>query len=496
MVTISDRPLVDIAVNQKISGAYIDCHICFVCKRENMLTLVQTADLVRSGSLSAMRVVRDTLDRIERLNPALNAFIRVDAERAEREALEIDRRVARSEDPGPLAGVPIGVKDMEPCAGFPMTEGSWFLRDSPPQAKDSRHVARLRAAGAIVVGITATAEFGMDSATSTSLWGVTRNPWNTDRTPGGSSGGSSAAVAGGLVPLATGTDAGGSIREPASFTGILGLKPSHGRIAKANGFSNWSVHGALVRTAADAARHLDVAAGSHDGDRQSLPDLPYRYEDCIETLDVRRLRACWSADYGFAAVDPEVVEIAHAAAIRLIALAGLESTATRFSATNVYPHMGTLLASTLEADFRRDGILPDGFDKLSPAMKRLLTRIGSRDVDTNRAWSEIRRLEQEVAAFFGQHDLLLSPAAACAPYGAADPVPDVIDGRDASLTGAEPFGMLANVCWNPAISIPVGFTSDGLPVGLQIVGRRHRDDVLLRLARLWERAHPWPFVNN
>lgn len=463
-----------------------------------MKTAVETADAVRSGKLKAAQSIREALDRIECLNPPLNAFIRVDAERAEREAWALDRRIAEGEDPGLLAGTPIGVKDMEACAGFPITQGSWFFRDNPPEAEDSRHVGRLRAAGAVVVGMTASAEFGMDSATSTKLWGVTRNPWNLERTPGGSSGGSSAAVAGGLVPLATGTDAGGSIREPAAFTGIIGLKPSHGRIPKANGFSNWAVHGALARTVADAARHLDVAAGPDDGDRQSLPAVGYRYEDCIETLDVGGLRAVWSPDYGYAPVEPEVAAIAEDAARRLMRLAGLVERPNAFQPVNIYPHFGAIFGSTLEDDFIRDGLLPDGYDMLSPCVQRLLTKVRARraegGVDVQRSWGQVHLLEQQVRAFFLDHDLLMSPATGCQPYGADDPVPDVINGQDASMTGAEPFGMLANACWNPSISIPAGFTSDGLPVGLQIVARRHRDDVLLRLARIWERNNPWPFV--
>jgi Asp-tRNA(Asn)/Glu-tRNA(Gln) amidotransferase A subunit family amidase len=335
----------------------------------------------------------------------------------------------------------------------------------------------------------------MDSATSSVLYGTTRNPWNPEVTPGGSSGGSAAAVAAGMAPLATGTDAGGSIREPAAFTGILGLKPSHGRIPKMNGFSQWSVHGALVRTAADAARHLDVAAGPDDGDRQSLPAPGLSYEAAIETLDVRGLRAVWSGDYGYAPVEEEVESIAREAARRLMAAAGLVERAIDFRPVNIYRHWGAIFGSTLEADFIRDGILPDGFDKLSPCVQRLLEKIRARrdEIDVRASWETIYQLERQVAAFFQEADLLFSPATSCAPYGAADTIPTVVAGRDASETGAEPFGMLANACWNPSISIPAGFTSNGLPVGLQVTGRRHRDDMLLRLARIAEITAPWPF---
>jgi Asp-tRNA(Asn)/Glu-tRNA(Gln) amidotransferase A subunit family amidase len=335
----------------------------------------------------------------------------------------------------------------------------------------------------------------MDSATTTLLYGVTRNPWNTNTTPGGSSGGSSAAVAAGIVPMATGTDAGGSIREPAAFTNTVGLKPSHARIPKANGFSNWSVHGVITANVADAARHLDVAAGPDDGDRQSLPAVGYRYENIIETLDVGGLKAVWSSDYGYAAVEREVAEIAEAAARRLMAAARLVPTMADFSPINIYPHWGAIFGSTLEEDFIQSGYLPDGFDKFSKSVQRVITRVRERrgKVDVKKSWEQVHRLEQQVAAFFKDNDLLFSPATSCRPYGADDAPPKEIEGKDASAGGAEPFGMLANACWNPSISIPAGMTSDGLPVGLQIVARRHRDDILLRLARIAELTMPWAY---
>jgi aspartyl-tRNA(Asn)/glutamyl-tRNA(Gln) amidotransferase subunit A len=462
-----------------------------------MRTVVEISDGVRGGALSASSVVREAFEAIEARNPELNAFVMLDREAADRAAAEIDARVARGEDPGALAGVPFGVKDLEDCAGFRTTQGSWFLKDTPPKTADSPHVARLRAAGAIPIGKTAAAEFGMDGATSTYLYGVTRNPWNPLKTPGGSSGGSSAAVASGMVPLATATDGGGSTRQPAAYTSLVGLKPSHARIAKVNGFANWSVHGALTRTVRDQARYLDVAAGPDDRDRQSLPALPYRYEDIIETLDVAGLRALWTPDCGYAVVEPEVVEIARAAAERLIAAASLNETGGAFHPTNIYRHWGAINLSTLEADLTKDGVLPDGIPYLSEQMKAVVRRVRARmaegQVDLKLSWSKIEQLNNEVAAFFRDHDLLMSPATACRPYDAHLTTPQTIDGRDISETGVEPFGMLANACWNPSISLPAGLTSDGLPVGLQVTARRHRDDILLRLARLYEQANPWTY---
>lgn len=456
---------------------------------------VETADSVRRGELSALQSVREAFKRVERDNGPLNAFVQLNQSAAEESALAIDARVARGEPVGLLAGVPIGVKDIEGCKGFRVTQGSWFLRDSPLCTNDWHHVARLRAADAIPIGMTAMSEFGMDGATWSQLWGVTRNPWDLALTPGGSSGGSSSAVASGMVPLATGTDAGGSIREPAAFTGLVGLKPSQGRIPKQDGFANFTVLGALTRTVADSARHLDVAAGPHPADRQSLPPFGRSYEALTETLDVRGLRALWSSDLGYAVVDPEVEAISRAAAQRLISAAGLVYSTVPFSPICPYRHWGVVMMSNLEADWIRQGILPGGFEQLSVPVRRLLElmRTHRREIDLDSSWKQLHRLEQQVAELFGQVDLLMTPATACPPYGADCAVPAVIDGRDTSNGGAQPFGMLANICWNPAISIPAGLTSSGLPVGLQIVARRHRDDILLRLARIAELDSPWAF---
>ena len=461
-------------------------------------TIIETARGVRSGDLPALQAVEDALAVIAAKNPPLNAFVMLDPDGAREAAREIDAKVARGEDPGPLAGVPFGVKDLEDCAGFRTTQGSVFLLDTAPKTADSVHVARLRAAGAIPIGKTNVPEFGLDGKTAPRAWGVTRNPWNTDLTPGGSSGGSSAAVAAGMTPFATATDGGGSIREPGAFTGLLGLKPSHGRIAKESGFSNWSVRGAMTLTAADTARYLDVAAGPNNRDRQSLPPPTVPYETAIETLEVQGLRAVWTPDYGYAAVDPEVVAIAEAAARRLIQAARLALLDMKIRMTPVIRQWGVLNFSVLEKDFTAKGYLPDGWDKLAESTQLYLSMMRKRrdGPSVEESWQGLYACEQEFAAIFADVDLIFSPATACPAYGAEAPTPTEIGGRDATIGGAQPFGMFANICWNPSISIPAGVTAAGLPVGLQVTGPRHRDDILLRLARIMEDVQPWehPFA--
>lgn len=459
-----------------------------------MRGVIEVADAVRRGDLRAIDVLEECLQTLAAINPQVNACMLSRAELARGEAAAIDRRIQRGEDPGPLAGVPFAVKDIEDIAGLPTTQGSLLLKDAPPASEDSVHVERLRAAGAIAIGKTNVCEFGVDSSTYNRLWGVTRNPWNLQLTPGGSSGGSSAAVAAGIVPLATATDASGSTREPASFTGLVGLKPSHGRIPRSDGFANWATHGALTRSVADTARYLDAVAGPDDRDRQSLPATDACYEGIIETLDVAGLRALWSADLGYAVVEPEVVELAHRAARAIVAAAELRWVERDFRPVNARDALGIIMISKARDDMTLSGLLPGRIRDLGAQLQHWLEKgkdIGPAEVAAS--WRTVRQLERDMAALFRDVDVLLTPSAACVPYPADAMMPEIIDGRDASRSGPEPFGLIANVAWNPSISVPAGLTKSGLPVGLQITVRRHRDDVALRLARILELEQPWRF---
>jgi len=457
-----------------------------------MDSVIEVAEAVRRGERKATEVLDECLVAIDKRNAELNAFVHLDPEAARRQAAAVDARVERGEDPGPLAGVPFGVKDLEDCAGMPTSQGSLLYKGRPPVEDDSVHVARLRAAGAVPVGKTAAPEFGSTCFTDTKAWGTTRNPWDPTRTPGGSSGGSAAAVAAGLVPFCTASDGGGSTRIPAAFAGLLGLKPSYGRIPHPrSAVSMTSVYGALVTTVADAARHLDVVAGPDDLDKASLPPPTVSYERAIEELDVAGLRASWSDDMGYAVVDAEVLAIAREAADALVAGAGLRLVDRPFAPTNPLQTWLTSGACDLWQDLER-GMWPDRADEMTS-----LVRLG---LDSSEKWPVPRfafaqrhrqQLEEEAAALFRDVDVLLTPTTATPAFAAEGPMPMQIDGRNAPA-GPVPFTMLANLCWNAAVSVPAGITADGLPVGLQLTCRRHADDVALRLARILEQARPWP----
>jgi aspartyl-tRNA(Asn)/glutamyl-tRNA(Gln) amidotransferase subunit A len=449
-------------------------------------TAIQIAAAVRAGERTAVEVLEECLTAVTARNEALNAFVHLDEGLAREAAAAVDAAVARGDDPGPFAGVPFGVKDLDDCAGMPTSHGSLVYKDRGPMPADSIHVARLRAAGGIPIGKTAAPEFGTLSFTKTKAWGITRNPWDLGRTPGGSSGGSAAAVAAGLVPVATASDGGGSTRIPASFSGLVGLKPSHGRIPHPGAtVSQTAVHGLLTTTVADSARHLDITAGPHDDDRLSLPASGLRYEDLIEELPVAGLRARWSLDLGFVEhVDAEVALVAEAAASRLVQAAGLELDGKDVILTD--PVRTWLSGGAMDLWFSIDeDMWPDIADDLTRYSRDSLE--GSKEYPISKFARAIKRREQlslDAARLFGEVDVLLTPTTAVPAFAAEGPPP--------GGAMATPFTMLANLCWNPSISVPAGLTGDGLPVGLQITVPRHRDDLALRLARIFEQAHPWP----
>jgi aspartyl-tRNA(Asn)/glutamyl-tRNA(Gln) amidotransferase subunit A len=302
-------------------------------------------------------------------------------------------------------------------------------------------------------------------------------------------------VAAGLVPAATASDGGGSTRIPASFCGLVGFKPSFGRIPLPGPHgSETAVAGLLTTTVADSARHLDVVAGPHDDDRFSLPAPGLSYAEAAETLPVAGLRARWSPDMGFARCDPEVRAVTRAAAEKLAGEAGLVLDDEPVRLTD--PVRTWLSAGALDLWLNLDDAMWPGVrDELTRYTRSVLDQTETMPVPrVARAVQRRQQLVVDTARLFEEIDVLLTPATAVAAFPAEGPPPDVIDGEPAMPlgAGATPFTMLANLCWNPAVSVPAGSTAEGLPVGLQVVARRHCDEVPLRLARIWEQAQPWP----
>jgi aspartyl-tRNA(Asn)/glutamyl-tRNA(Gln) amidotransferase subunit A len=460
-----------------------------------MPSVSDAARLIRDGELSAQVLTQQCLDAVENDNASLNAFVYVDAEHAMATAKEVDRIVSagRASELGPLAGVPFGVKDLEDCAGMPTTRGSRWFANTPLKQADSIHVGRLRNAGAIPIGKTATPEFGAWAYTASPLLGVTRNPWDRTRTPGGSSGGSSAAVSSGMVPFATASDGGGSIRTPASFTGLVGLKCTYGRIPTLGDthLAQNSVVGSLTTTVRDTAYLLDVMAGADSRDRTALPAPTQSYVDAIDTVDLSKCRVAWSKDFGFAVVDSRVATLCHQAAKEFASSIG----ATLLEWPIVLEdYIGTYVA--IEGVDKFVGIDRDlwenHLDELDPRSAAGWTSLRERTLPWAAQVEERRRrLVHEVATIFDDVDLIVSPMSSMPPFAAEGPMPTEIEGVAVHAGMSVVLAMLANLVNLPAISLPAGLV-DGLPVGLQVIGPRFREDLLLSAATRYEARRPWP----
>ncbi len=450
-------------------------------------TLDELVTSVRRGSVSAVELTAHALERIEALNPVLNAFTYVDGDRALSEAKALDQRRARGEELGALAGIPIGVKDLDDVAGMVTTHGSVLHRGNPPARVDSILVRRLRDDGCVIVGKTNTPEFGASPDTVNSLYGATRNPWNPAHSPGGSSGGSAAAVAAGMVPLATGSDGGGSLRIPSSCCGLSGIKPSHGRVpsggAQPPDWHDLSTKGVLARRISDVAYALDAVIGPDPSDLRALPMPDVSWLDAIQEPRVP-LQVLWSPPLGYGPPDPEVRAICERAVATLEQLGAVVDTSE-----SVFPEDPILTWMTLVSAYCARVLEPY---RGSPEYASVATELASnvergcslRAVDLVRAVDECHRLNVRLVSLFHQHRLLVTPTIATAPP---------LSGELGTI-GGEPqqnwvcYTYPFNMTRSPAATVCAGFTASGLPVGLQLVGPQHADQVVLRAAAALEAA--------
>jgi aspartyl-tRNA(Asn)/glutamyl-tRNA(Gln) amidotransferase subunit A len=448
------------------------------------------ARLIRDKQVSPVAVVEAVLARIEALQPTVNAFITVTAEEARAAARRAEAAVMAGERLGPLHGVPFSVKDLLPTRGVRTTMGSLIFADQVP-AEDAVPVRRLREAGAILVGKTTTPEFGHKPLTDSPLFGATRNPWDLSRTAGGSSGGAAAAVVSGQAPLALGTDGGGSIRRPASCCGIVGLKPTLGRVphvSQADLFSSTSYVGPMARTVAETAACFDAIVGFDEGDPYSRPEPA----DDPRDVTVRGLRVGWLPRVGNRLVDAEVLA-ATEAAVRHLEAGGahvetLDEDVSAFEQTFLIG-LQAGLAARVGAHMAAFG------DKVAPSLRESIER-GARwtAVDWVNALGQRTTMYRRVNALLRRFDVLLSPTlsrpALAVDHDAFRPI--TIGGEEAgSIRGAwYPYLWPFNLSGHPALSLPCGVATDGLPIGLQIVGPWYGDRRVLALAGHLERERP------
>lgn len=441
------------------------------------LSATELVALYRRRALSPVEALKAILDRVEGSQSVFNAFRLVDVERATDQARASEERWVRGEPRGPVDGVPVTFKDLLDVRGWPTRRGSLATSDCP-SAEDSPAVARLREAGAVFLGKTNTAEFGWKSVTESALAGITRNPWNLEHTPTGSSGGAGVAAALGLGPLHVATDGGGSIRIPASACGVFGLKPSYGRVPGYPSAYNGSMFhvGPITRTVSDAALLLNVISRY---DARDWTSLPFDDRDWRAGLDggVRGLRVAYSRTLGQAKVEPSIATVVDRAAEAFVQLgATVEEVDLEMGDTR---HIRAAYAAERGVRLRGD-IAPDRYPLIDAELRDVVERSDRCTLSDYVAAADGRmKLAIGMRRFHERYDLLLAPTM-------TGPVPKIGTQADGAL--CVPF----NLTHQPAASVPCGFDEQGLPVGLQIVGPPHRDDLVLRAARAYEAVHPFP----
>ncbi|MDG1877658.1 MAG: amidase [Acidimicrobiales bacterium] len=446
--------------------------------------VVGLVEAFRAGERSPTEELEATLAAVEASD--LNAVCHIDPDAARRGAASADVSL-------PYGGVPLAVKELLAVGGWPAAEGSIPLKDEI-FTHDDISVERLKGAGAVAAVQTTSSEFGATNQTTTKLHGATRNPWNLERTPGGSSGGSAAGVAGGLFTLATASDGGGSIRIPAGFCGLIGLKSTFGRIPRGPGAilgNATSVEGTVSRSVRDAARYLDVTNGFDGRDPRSLPRVE-GYEAGLGTHagEVSSLRVAIVPDLSCAVVGPETEELVIEAAEELLAAAGMQ----RVDLDLRLPSIMGVWGATGGVGIRKS--LGERWPDCAPDLGGV-ERYGQFAADKGftidaMARAETRRAEfnNAMAAMFDEVDIVLAATNPSTAFAAEGRIPHVFEGRESKAGNNGALTAPANIFGNPAIALPAGLASDGLPVSLQVLGPHFREDLLLEIAQIWERVHP------
>jgi aspartyl-tRNA(Asn)/glutamyl-tRNA(Gln) amidotransferase subunit A len=450
------------------------------------LSAVEILEKIRSEELKPVEVVEAFLERIKELNPEINAFVTLN-ENAVREAKELEKEGG---DGKPLYGLPVAVKDNVDTKGIRTTYGSKLYENYVPK-EDAVIVERLKRAGAVIVGKTNIPELALLPITDNNLFGETKNPWDLSRTPGGSSGGSAAAVAAGMIPVATGNDGGGSIRIPAAFCGLYGLKPSYGRVPCYPSFPMFvglNSEGVLTRCVEDTALFMDVMAGRDDRDKYSLPDEKISYSKVIDE-GIEGVNIAFSPNLGYATVDPEVEEIVRSAAFRL-EKAGAEVEEVDISLPSLESELVTKVVLEVAT------FLGDKFEEWKqiayPLLLPFMELVGSLtyreyigvEARKEELWRELRQI-------FSSYDFLITPATAVPPFQLGNIGVSEIAGEAVTPLGWMPFTYPFNFTGQPAASLPAGFTKERLPVGMQVVGRRFDDAGVLRVSKAFQDVSPW-----
>jgi len=462
------------------------------------MTATELAAHVQARDLSAVEATDAVLGRIEDLDGTLHAFCTVVPEQAREEAERVDRAVAAGDAVGPLAGVPIGIKDLVATKGIRTACGSAAYEDFVPD-EDDVVVERLRAADAVIIGKTNVPEFGYSGVGHNPIFPTTRNPWDPERTPGGSSAGSGSAVAAGMGPLAIGSDGGGSVRIPSAHCGLVGVKPSMGRVPlypgcrdeRYPGISSWDSleHiGPMSRTVDDAALMLSVIAGPDPRDRHSIPTADIDWLGAAGR-DIAGLKIAYSADLGYAAVDPQVREIVGRAVATFESDLGCTVEARDPGWEDPYAAFWGLVATDTDLVGMRE-LAERHAGRMTPHLVEFLQRPWTAEELTSAAMAR-KAVCNKMWRLMADYDLLLTPTLTVPPFAVHMQGPEKVEDRMVPQFAWLSFTLPINMTGQPAASVPAGWTSEGLPVGLQIVGRHLDDATVLAAAAAFERAASW-----
>ncbi|TFF84171.1 MAG: amidase [Promethearchaeota archaeon] len=458
--------------------------ICF-------LSACEMKEKIATQELTSLEITETIIERINKINPIINAFCTPTFDLAREKAKKADEAVKKG-DKELLRGIPCSIKDLALTKGIRTTFGSKMYEHFIPKV-DSIYVERLKDAGCVIIGKTNTPEFGFKGATNNLIFGTTKNPWNLDKTCGGSSGGAGAAVASGISPLAQGSDGGGSIRIPASLNGVYGIKPSFGRVPdypKEYIFAHTlSVSGPITRYVKDAALMLDVMKGPFEGYRHSLPAEDISYYEQVE-LKPSKLKVAYSLDMGYAKVLDSEVEKSVLDSVEKFNSFGWEPEKVKMKLKKPELAFYTIWISELGYSLRSK--LKEWRDKMDPDLVRMIE--GGLGYDGP---SIIRAMEARKAVFegfykiFKNFDILITPTTAVPAFDLGKSFPTKINGKNVSPTAWQAFTFPINLIGNPAASIPCGWSKEGLPLGMQIIGRRFQDIVVLQVSKAFEEIAPW-----
>ncbi len=451
------------------------------------------AELIRQRELSPVEVVEAFLTRIEKVNPTLTAYCTVAAAQARAAARQAEHEQMHQQNLGPLHGVPVSIKDLNPTAGIRTTYGSHIYANNIPD-EDATLVTWLKQAGGIILGKTNTPEFGAGANTFNDLFGPTRNPWRLTHTPAGSSGGAAVALAAGLCALASGSDLGGSLRTPASFCNVVGLRPTPGRVSSYPSSLVWSpygVNGPMARNVRDTALMLSVIAGRDERSPLTQPANPQEFTAAVENPDIKGWRVAWSPDLGFAPVEPIVIEICQKVLPVFSDTLGCkitEASPDMYDAPQIFQVLRAAQMVASHADKLaqwRDKMQPNLVWNIEMGLKLSAAEIGHAVAAQSLYYERVRRFMQD-------YDLLLVPAAATLPFPFEVISPPTIAGRTMS-NYVEWLGLSYGITLAglPSIVVPCGWSADGLPVGIQIVGKALGEATILRAAAAFEQARPW-----